>query len=281
MSRTFWLLGAAMLIFSPSLAAQERNRIEIWTNESLKSIVMRVEGHIDAFENALHSDLDKSTINGSRHEDWINKLADELQDGADDMVKKYKSKNDPEFLRAIDDTMVAASAINRVMLNKRLATSSEPLWITVRDDLNKIASEAGRTPLANLVVVPFVLATPELMGKSDVQQVMDRLEDATDRFASKFKKALNNSTANMTKRERIWNRWADELESRTDELLSEWKEKDYKEAQEELETALVIADALNRVMMESNFNEAASAEWRDVKRDLNTLAQAFTYPALS
>jgi hypothetical protein len=177
--------------------------------------------------------------------------------------------------------MLVASAINRAMLRKDFAAHAEGAWRGLREDLNHIAGRMHRPVLPNITVINVIPASAAIMVKVDVKQALDQLEASTDRFEEKFRKSLQHSTVNMTTRERVWNQWADYLEDVSDDMLEEYKENDPKEFQKELERTLMVGEAINRVMLRSDFFAESEAEWRHVRNQLNLVAGAFGYPVIS
>ena len=85
----------------------------------------------------------------------------------------------------------------------------------------------------------------------------------------------------MTRRERVWNQWADYLEDTSDDMLHEYKDNDPKEFQEKLERTLMVAEAINRLMLRSGLDPETEVEWKTVRGQLNTVAGAFGYPLIT
>jgi hypothetical protein len=146
--------------------------------------------------------------------------------------------------------------------------------------MNTIAMAFHRPVLANVTVATLVPATDALMSKAEVTQVMERIEAATDRFKEKFEKAMDARVVTKTNREDFFTRWAQDLEDVSDDMLEEYNEKDEKEFSEELQNTLVIAAALNRMVLRSGLTEDVNTEWQSIRKDLNTLATVFGHAVL-
>jgi hypothetical protein len=247
----------------------------------VKEAMNRLEQRADTFEDRFAMALDTSSYDGTHTEDTLARWADMLEDEIDDMVEDFKENDTREFFDHFENAMIAGSAINRAMLRKDFAASAEKEWAALRQDLNHIGTMRARPVLPNITVVTLTPATTALMARTDVKQVLDQLEASTDRFEEKFRKSIQHSTANMTDRERVWNRWADYLEDVSDDMLEEFNEKDPKGFQEELERTLMVAEAMNRIMLRSDLFADAEAEWKTVRGQLNTVAGAFSYPVIT
>jgi hypothetical protein len=240
----------------------------------------RLEKLADGFEDRLGDALDRSSYDHRTRESLM-RWADMVEDEVDDMAKEFNGDNTQKFLRHFENAMLAASAINRAMLRKDFSASAEAVWRNVRQDLNHIATHLHHPVLPNINVLVISPVTVTAMAAPTVKQVMERLESSTDRFEDSLKKSLQNSTVNMTRRERVWNQWADYLEDTSDDMLEEYKENDPREFQERIERTLMVAEALNRLMLRSDLRPESNAEWKTVRGQLNTVASAFGYPVIS
>jgi hypothetical protein len=247
----------------------------------VKSAMERLEKAADNFEDAFESALDRSSYNGGHTEDTLLRWADMFEDEVDNMVEDFKENDTKEYIDHFENAMVVGSAINRAMLRKDFAVHAEASWTSIRTDLNHIAAQMHRPPMPNITVITVTPATPALMVKVDVKQALEHIEAGTDRFEKKFRDSLHSSTANMTARERVWGQWADYLEDTSDDMLEEYKENDPKEFQKELERTLMVAEAINRIMLRSDLFADAELEWRNLRNHLNVISSGFSYPALT
>jgi hypothetical protein len=278
------ILGIALFL-STALFAQTRNRAEQLASikaPEVQSALDSLEKLADSFEDHFEDWLDNSSYNGTHTEDVLARWSDMLEDEVDDMAESYKDdKANSEFIRHFENSMIVASAINRAMLRKDFADKADSEWRTLRENLNHIAVHLHRPVLPNVTVMTIRPATAAAMGKADVTSAMEQLEASTDRFEDKLKSAVRHSTANRTDRQRTWNRWADMLEDTSDNMLDEWKARDTKKFQEHLERTLMVAEAMNRLMLRSSLSPDAEVEWKTVHTQLNTVARAFGYPVLT
>lgn len=278
-------LCVGLLAAAPA-GAQEQSRTRVdepalMKSAPVKAAMDRLERRADTFEDQFAAALDKSSYNGGHTEDTMLRWADMLEDQIDNMVEDFKENDNREFIDHFENSMMVAAALNRSMIRKDFATHAEPEWRGLRDDLNHIASALHRPVLPNVTVITIVPANAEVMTKTDVKMALDQLEASTDRFEDKFRDSIQHSTANMTTREGVWNQWADYLEDVSDDMLEEYKEKDSKEFQEELERTLMVSEAINRLMMRSDLFKDSEAEWKNVRDQMNQLAGAYGYPVIS
>lgn len=246
----------------------------------LKSLMTTIEERADTFENKLERALDKSVANGSELEDVMNRIAAVLEDAVDDMAENYNEKDSTKFIDKLENSLIAGAAIDRVMLRRDLS-EAEADWRALRADLNTVAMAFHRPVLPNVTVTTIVpTAAVAAFSKPEITLVMEKIEAGTDRFEDKFRKSIQHSTANMTDREELFDLWANALETATDEMLEQFKEKDHKDFTNELQNSLMIGAAINRIMLRSDLSEDAHREWTSVRNNLNTLATAFGHSVL-
>ena len=252
-----------------------------FSDAKLQSLMTSIEARADTFENKLEKALDKSSANGSALEDVMNRIAAVMEDAVDDMAENFNEKDSTKFIDKLENALVAGAAIDRVMLRRDLAGAAEAEWRALRADLNTVAVAFHRPVLPNVTVTTInPSGTVVAFGRPEITHVMERIEDGTDRFEEKFKSAVQHSTANMTDREELFRLWANALETATDEMLEQFKERDHRDFSNELANALMIGAAINRVMVRSDLSEEAHREWSSVRNDLNTLATAFGHSVL-
>ena len=246
----------------------------------LKSLMTTIEERADTFENKLERALDNSVANGSELEDVMNRIAAVLEDAVDDMAENFNEKDATKFIDKLENSLIAGAAIDRVMLRRDLS-EAEAGWRALRADLNTVAMAFHRPVLPNVTVTTIVpTAAVAAFSKPEITLVMEKIEAGTDRFEDKFRKSIQHSTANMTDREELFDLWANALETATDEMLEQFKEKDHKDFVNELQNSLMIGAAINRVMLRSDLSEEAHREWTSVRDNLNTLATAFGHSVL-
>lgn len=275
------LMYLAPALLATSLSVGRASAADAFHDAQLKSLMQTIETRADTFEHKLEQALDHSSANGSDLEDQMNRFADILEDSVDDMAENFDEGHSARFIDKLENALIAGSAVDRVMLRRDLGGAAEAEWRALRSDLNTVAAAFHRPVLPNITVTTITpTATLAVISKPEVTLVMDRIEDGTDRFEHKLKEAIQHSTANMTDREPMFNRWAGALESSTDKMAEEYKEKDFRDFANELQNTLAIASAINRMMLRSDLSPEANAEWASVRNDLNTLATAFGHAVL-
>ena len=117
--------------------------------------------------------------------------------------------------------------------------------------------------------------------KNEVNDLIKRAEDRSDRFVRLFDRALDKSGLDGTKREDRLNERAKDLEKAMDDLRHEFDRKEsYIETKPEMARVLNIASGINRVMINRRLRGDAEVEWSALRRELNVLASVYYLPGL-
>lgn len=116
--------------------------------------------------------------------------------------------------------------------------------------------------------------------KTDVRDVVERVERHSDEFRKHFEKSLDKSALNGTDREDRLRRWTQDLEDMADHLKSDQKKGEVRDMEQRANTLLALAAGINRIMLYRSFNAETDRDWRLVRTDLNALAIAYDLPTL-
>ena len=141
-----YAVAAAIMLmvaaFAGDASAQPRreSRGRMMTKAQVKTVINRVETRVDAFVKQFDKALDRSRLNNSNREDWLNKRAKDLEGATDTMRKRFDtsdqwSDNRDEVVKCID----IARDIDQNMRNNRYNAATEANWAHVRRELNTLA----------------------------------------------------------------------------------------------------------------------------------------------
>ena len=132
-----------LLVVSDTATAQNNKRESRGNRLSktqVKLIVNRVEDRVDNFVTNYDKALDRSKLNGSGREDWLNKRAKDMEIATDELKRGFDRsdawiENKDEVRRCLN----IASDIDRNMRNYRFGATAESNWARVRYELNSLA----------------------------------------------------------------------------------------------------------------------------------------------
>jgi hypothetical protein len=142
-----------------------------------------------------------------------------------------------------------------------------------------LAFTAGLLLFASVAQAQPRIARGRVYTKGDVDRIIKRVEDSTDKFKKEFDKALDRSRLNNTNREDQLNEYAKDLEHATDELRSQFDRNDrWIDNKEQVRKCLSIATKINVAMRNRRLGPKVESRWTAVRYDLNTLAGVFNLP---
>ncbi len=136
---------ATLFVFSDAEAQRRgRGRGRGYTKSDVNRVIQRVETRSDAFVSVLDRALDRSRLDGSRREDELNRLAQQLENQLDTVRRDFDRRDGyyetrPEIARVLN----IANNINNTMQRRRLGREAERSWAALRADLNALANVYG------------------------------------------------------------------------------------------------------------------------------------------
>jgi hypothetical protein len=110
----------------------------------------------------------------------------------------------------------------------------------------------------------------------NVQRIIERVENRSDVFRRAVDRQLDRSRLNGTKREDRINEQVKQFDRTVDELRAEFSRRDsWMETRGNVERVLRQANDVNRILRDGNLGRGVEGEWSTLRRELNTLAQAY------
>ena len=117
--------------------------------------------------------------------------------------------------------------------------------------------------------------------KAQVEQVLRRIEERSDRFVGLFDRALDNSRLDDSRREDRLNERARELEERTDALRQNFDRADrYQDSRSQVAAVLQTANNINTVVLRRRLDGDTEQQWSLLRAELNALARVYNLRGL-
>lgn len=106
----------------------------------VKVIISRVEDRVDNFVKYFDKSLDRSKLNGTSREDWLNKRARDLEKSTDQLRREFDRRDTwAENKNEVRNCLNIATDIDRNMRNYKYGAATEANWSRVRYELNSLA----------------------------------------------------------------------------------------------------------------------------------------------
>ena len=112
--------------------------------------------------------------------------------------------------------------------------------------------------------------------KAQVEQIIRRLENQSDRFVRSFDRSLDNSRADGSVREDNLNQRARDLENALDTLRQEFDRTDrYQDTRSQVSGVLNVAEDINRAVRNRRLRGNTERLWSRLRGELNSLASVY------
>jgi hypothetical protein len=118
-------------------------------------------------------------------------------------------------------------------------------------------------------------------SKRDVSNIINKLERSSNDFAREFDRQMDNSSINGTYQEDQFNDIVRDYENALDDLRSDFDRNDsWWESRNNVQDVMREARQVNQMMNTLPFARRLERQWKNMRRDLNKLADTFDLPAL-
>jgi hypothetical protein len=112
--------------------------------------------------------------------------------------------------------------------------------------------------------------------KAQVERIIRRLENQSDRFVRSFDRSLDNSRVDGTRREDNLNQRARDLENALDVLRQEFDRTDrYQDTRSQVSSVMNVAEDINRAVRNRRLRGNTERLWSQVRSELNALASVY------
>lgn len=119
----------------------------------------------------------------------------------------------------------------------------------------------------------------ERYTKREVEQIIKRVEEGSDRFRKDLDRDLDKSRLDGSKKEDRINEDVKRFERSLDELRKDFDRRDsWWESRNNVQAALDAARPVATRMRNNPFSENVRAQWRNLRADLNRLASTYNLP---
>jgi cytochrome c556 len=253
-----WLAGS--LSVYPAQKAYRLNEKE------MKNLLQRIEERADQFRGSLKDALDKGRFDDSKTEDKVNHLVKEFE-AATDRLKDHFDKNE-SAAGDVEEVLKRAANIDGFMTGHPLTARAQSDWMSLRGNLDELARSYNVSwdwsGLTN---------HPHRINDRRVKALLERIEEAADRFRGSLKEALDKTRFDDTKAEDNINHFIKNFEQATDRLKDRFDKN--QSAASDAEEVLTRAADIDRFMLRHSLKARAQEDWRRLRANLDELAQAY------
>jgi hypothetical protein len=253
------------------------------SDKEVERILKQIENQTKTFRKSLDSSLDRSRVNGTNREDDINAFVKAFEE----QTKRLRDRfNDHKSVAAdVEAVLDRAAAIDGFMGHQRLRGRAEEDWFALRSNLDELAQAynvtwgwtglAGRAEPNGPVSWPAGGGgtLPYRLTDKEVEQILRRIEQQSDRFKSSVDSALDKSRLNGTRREDNVNEFIKQFDDEVKRLHDRFS--DHKSVAADVQSVLDRAARIDNFMSRQRLDRKAEDEWSRLKANLDELSQAY------
>jgi hypothetical protein len=280
----FSLVTFGFAVTAPNVAAQTRPyRV---SDQTVKSLITRIESRTDAYKNELNSSLDNSNLNNTDSEDLIYGYVSNFENAVDQLRQKFDSRSSANI--DVDEVLNQAAFINQFMQRNRLTTNAQRNWGYLKTDLTTLARHysTGLNWTTRPVINTGGIGTPTNNNNSpvrgnapyratdrEVQATVTRLETRTDAYKREVNFALDRSVLNNTRSRDSIVAYITEFENATDRLKQNFDTR--RSTSADVEEVLNRAYFIDGFMRDYRLTTRAENEWKLVRTELDALTNYY------
>jgi hypothetical protein len=296
MNRFRQTFSAALLVATVALCATaaQAQRPYRMNDRQVEPTLRRVETDADRFRSSFANALDRSRFNGTSTEDQLNGYVQNFASATDQLRSRFNNRT--AVAADVENVLRQAAFINDFMMRNRLSTAASNDWTTLRADLDALArvynvtwdwtqtgstygnsgngnggydnSGNGNSGYGNQTGVAY------RMNDRQLDALIRRIENGTDRFRTDMGNALDRSTYNGTRAEDNINQFVRDFATATDQLRSRFSSRT--SASADVENVLRQATYIDDFMRRNTLSMRAENDWTTLRGDLNQLATAYS-----
>ncbi len=243
------------------------DRIYFSSDLQLRNLIASLESKTNRFRALMTRSLNRSNVNDTGREDSVNAYVRDFENATDRLKQNFNSRR--SAVADVTEVLNHGRSINQFIADNRLDRATESQWVSVRNDLNILASYYRVSWDWNRPATP---AIDSVYAATDIQlrDLIARLERKTNTYRGQMNISLDNSRINNTNREDSINAYVKDFENATDRLKQDFNNR--------RSTVAVATEVLNRgriidqFMTSHRMNRAAENGWSSIRTDLDTLA---------
>jgi len=268
------LLFAAVAACATAAQAQRPYRIN---DRQVDAVLRRVETDADRFRSSFATALDRSRYNGTSTEDQLNGYVQGFESATDQLRSRFNNRT--SVAADVENVLRQAAFLNDFMMRNRLSAQATNDWTTLRADLDALARTYNvtwdwtQTGSINNGGYGNQTGAAYRINDRQLDALIRRIENGTDRFRADMGTALDRSTYNGTRAEDNINQFVRDFETATDQLRSRFNSRS--SATADVENVLRQATYIDDFMTRQTLSMRAENDWTSIRGDLNQLASAY------
>lgn len=164
--RIFAALSVSLIYLAATVGMSYAQQRGYWVNDrQVQTLLTRIETKTDTYKRQMNSALDRSAIDDTNWEDSVFDYITEFENSTDRLKQRFDSRE--SVGSDVSEVLNRAAYIDRFMRQNRLSTSAESQWMSLRTDLNTLASYYRVSWNWNQTLPPFARGFPSDGNRAD------------------------------------------------------------------------------------------------------------------
>lgn len=254
------------------------------TDKEVEKIIHRIEQQSDRFRSSLDSSLDKSRLNGTNREDDINSFVKDFYKQTKNLRDRFNDhkSTSPDVQAVLDQ----ASRIDGFMRRYPLSARAQEDWSALKANLDELSSAynvswrwgeySNNYPAAqpDYPVGAVVGDVPYRVSDKELERILHRIEQQSDKFKSTLDSALDKSRFDGSRQEDDINRFVKEFYEQTKNLRDHFN--DHKSTSADVRSVLERASSIDSFMTRNRLRKNnVDKEWYQLKGNLDELSRVY------
>ena len=280
-----FLCLCSVLFVTTTTKAQIEGQPYRLSDKDVEKIIKRIEQQSDHFRSSLDSALDKSRFNGTNREDDINSFVKDFYQE----TKKLRDHFDSHKSSSPDVELVLqrAARIDNFTRRYPLSSRAQQDWSTLKSYLDELAAAynvswrwAGYQGYeGNAAAVEYPRSTPVglpyRVSDREVEKVLRKIEQQSDRFRSALDSSLDKSRLDGTREEDSINKFVKDFYEQTKNLRDRFD--DHKSTSGDVQSVLDRASRIDEFIRRNPMRKNdAAREWSRLRSNLDELANIYS-----
>ena len=263
-----FLLFTLSSIGVSAIAQRQSSRVN---TRQVSDILQRLAQSSDRFRNSLNAAVEQSRADG-RPENDINSFERDFENAANQLNDRFKRRR----ASAVDvrNVLQKASPINDFISRRRFDPKAQNDWLSVRSDLEALASAYAVNWQWNPQTLPPVSTSrSHRLSDRELGQLIQRIEAGGDTFRSSLTDAFDRSRYDPTRSEGKMNDAVAGFKNASDQLRNHFDARQL--VASDVQELLAQATPVDAYMRNNKLTDRAQNDWSTLRSDLEGLASAY------
>ncbi len=259
-----------------TVTAQRRNLPYSVSDNTLRTLLVRIQTRTDTFRAAANRALNRNNRNNGNNSENVSAYITDFETATDRLQQNFDARR--SVVGDVREVLNRAGVVEEFLRNNRLNPAAQREWEFLRTDLSTLASyynvnwsssNSGGLPSTGGSIGGNTGNNSYNTNDRNVQTLISRLETRTDGYKREVNLALGRSVINNSRSGESITTYINEFETATDRLKQNFDTR--RSTSADVEEVLNRAFFIDAFMRDYRLTTQAETQWRLIRTDLDTL----------